>query len=142
MTKTIGLYAALGLLAFLVATTGSDVFASMTLGNQRFGPALAEHFYWAGMEFIGTLWLLLPFAVLAVTGSWVQNKSSSLKGLTIFGLPALYLIYSYLQGYHASKVAELHHLWTAATVSIAFAPYRADCDWRMRRRVVHSARRK
>jgi hypothetical protein len=75
------------------------------------------------MEFIGTLFLLLPFAILAVIGSWVEGRSSRLKGLIIFGLPALYLIYSYFQGYHASKVAELDHRWTAATLSIGFLPF-------------------
>ena len=43
----IRLYLMLALGAFLVATTGSDVFARMHIGGQSIGGALSEHFYWA-----------------------------------------------------------------------------------------------
>jgi hypothetical protein len=123
MTKSIRFYAALGLLAFVIGTSGSDVFASMTVGGEQFGPAVGEHFYWAGRELVGTGSLLLPFAILAVIGCWVEERSSRLKGLLTFGLPALYLIYRYFEGYHASKLFELDHRWTAATLSVGFLPF-------------------
>jgi hypothetical protein len=123
--KKIRFYAALGFVAFLIGTTVSDVFASMTVGGERFGPAVGEHFYWAGMELFGTLSLLLPFAILAVIGSWVEARSTRLKGLIVFALPTLYLIYSYFVGYRAAKLAELDHRWTAATLSIGFLPFAA-----------------
>jgi hypothetical protein len=125
MKTSVAFYLALGLFAFLVATTGSDLFARLTIGDETLGHALTDHFYWAGAQFIGTLLLLLPFEFLAVIGSWIEEKSSRLNGLIIFGLPALYLVYSYFEGYQASKLTDLDHRWTAATLSIGFLPFAA-----------------
>ena len=122
---SIRLYLVLGFLAFLAATTGSDVFARMTIGGQSLGNALSEHFYWAGVQLIGTLMLLLPFGFLAVIGAWVEAKANRLKGVIVFGLPTLYLIYSCFEGYRASKIAELDHRWTAATLSVGFLSFAA-----------------
>jgi hypothetical protein len=115
----------LAIAAFLVATTGSDIFARMTIGGQLFGPAASDHFYWAARQLIGTVLLFLPFGFLAAVGAWVTEKASKVKGLLIFALPALYLIYSYFEGYQASKLAELDHRWTAAIMSVGFQPFAA-----------------
>jgi hypothetical protein len=118
-------YLAISVIAFLAATTGSDVFAAMTIGGQRLGPALAEHLYWARVEFVGTLLLLAPFGLLAVIGSWVEGKAGRWKALIVFSVATICLVYSYFEGYEASKVAELDKHWTAATVDVGFLPFTA-----------------
>jgi len=45
--------------------------------------------------------------------------------LVVFGVPTLYLIYSYFEGYQASQLAELDKRWTAATLSVGFLPFEA-----------------
>jgi hypothetical protein len=97
----------------------------MTIGGQRFGPALSEHLYWARVEFVATLWLLTPFPLLAVIGWWVEEKASRWKALLISGVATICLIYSYFEGYEAAKVAELDRRWTAATLDIGFLPFAA-----------------
>jgi hypothetical protein len=117
------LYLVVALIAFFAATTGSDVFAQMTLGHESVSQALSEHFYWARVELIGTLMLFLPFAFLAAIASWVEKRTKRLVGWTIFGLPTLLLVYSYFEGYRASKLAELDRHWTAATLDVGFLPF-------------------
>jgi hypothetical protein len=115
----------LAAVAFLVATTGSDVFARVTIGGETLTKAFSEHFYWAAVQFIGTLMLLAPFGFLAVIASWVQERTNTWKALAVFGVPTLYLIYSYFDGYQASQAAMLDKRWTAATLSIGFLPFAA-----------------
>ena len=119
------LYFSMATVAFLLATTGSDIFTRMTIGNQSFGLALTQHFYWAGVQFIGTLLLFLPFGFMAAIGSWIEDNAKRWKGILIFGLPTLYLMYAYFEGYHASKIAELDKRWTAATLDVGFLPFGA-----------------
>ena len=57
MTMGLKGYLAIAVVSFLLATTGSDVFAAMTLGSQNLWPALTNHFYWAGIQFIATILL-------------------------------------------------------------------------------------
>ena len=118
-------FLAIAVASFLLATTGSNVFARMTVGGQNLGPALSDHFYWAGVQFIATILLFLPFGFLAVIGSWLEEKANRLKAIFVFCLPTLYLIYSYFEGYQAAKVAELGRHRTAATLSIGFLPFAA-----------------
>lgn len=125
MRKTLALYFSIAVVASLLATTGSDMFARMTIGGQSFGPALSQHFYWAGVQFVGTLLLLLPFGFMAAIGSWIEDNANRWKALLIFGLPTLYLMYAYFEGYQASKVAELDKRWTAATLDVGFLPFGA-----------------
>jgi hypothetical protein len=119
--------------AFLVATTGSDVFARMAIGGQPLADAASEHFYWAGVQFIGTLMLLAPFGFLAVIASWVEDRTRTWQAAMLFAVPTLYLIYTYFEGYQASQVAMLDKRWTAATLSIGFLPFSAApvvlIDW-------------
>jgi hypothetical protein len=119
------LYFTIAAVAFLFATTGSDIYARTTIGGQQLGPAVSEHLYWAGVQFIATMLLFLPFGFLAAIGSWIEDNTNRWKALLIFGLPALYLIYAYFEGYQASKVAELDKRWTAATLDVAFLPFGA-----------------
>jgi len=118
-------FLAIAAVAFLIATTGSDVFARVTIGGETLTKAVSEHFYWAAVQFIGTLMLLAPFVFLAVIASWVQERTNTWIAVAVFGIPMLYLIYSYFQGYQASQAAMLDKRWTAATLSIGFLPFAA-----------------
>ena len=118
-------YLALAAVAFLVATTGSDVFARVTIGDQTLTKAVSEHFYWAGVQLVGTLTLLLPFGFLAVIASWVQDRTKTWMASMLFAIPTLYLIYSYFEGYRASQIALGGEKWTAATLSVGFLPFAA-----------------
>jgi hypothetical protein len=118
-------FLALAAVAFLVATTGSDVFARVTIGGQPLLKAVSEHFYWAGVQFIGTILLFAPFGFLAVIASWVQDRKNAWTAVALFAIPTLYLIYSYFDGYQASQIAMLDKRWTAATLSVGFLPFAA-----------------
>jgi hypothetical protein len=118
-------FLAIAATAFLAATAGSDAIVSMTNGGQSLADALSEHFYWARVEFVGTLALFAPFAFLAAIAWWVENNTGTWKASLLFAAPTIYLIYSYFEGYQASQIAASHKLWTAATVSIGFLPLRA-----------------
>jgi len=118
-------FLALAAVAFLIATTGSDVFARVTIGGETLSKALSQHFYWAGVQFIGTLMLLAPFGFLAVIASWVQDRTNTWKAVALFAVPTAYLVYSYFGGYQASQLAMLDKRWTAATLSIGFLPFAA-----------------
>lgn len=115
----------LAAVAFLVATTGSDVFARVTIGGETLSKAFSEHFYWAGVQFIGTLMLLAPFGFLAVIASWVHERTNTWKAVALFAVPTAYLVYSYFEGYQASQLAMLDKRWTAATLSVGFLPFAA-----------------
>jgi hypothetical protein len=119
------LYLILAVMAFFLATTGSDLFAQMTLDHKSLADALSEHFYWARVELVGTLMLFVPFVLLAAIASCVEKRRSRLAGSAIFGISVLFLIYCYFEGYQASKAAELAHHWTAAALSIGFLPFMA-----------------
>ena len=118
-------FLALAAVAFLIATTGSDVFARVTIGGEALSKAFSEHFYWAGVQFTGTLMLLAPFGFLAVIASWVQERTNAWKAVALFVVPTAYLVYSYFEGYQASQLAMLDKRWTAATMSIGFLPFAA-----------------
>ena len=126
-------FLAIAAVAFLVSTVGPDVFASVIIGGQPFSDAVSEHFYWAVVEFGGTLMLFAPFGFLAVIAAWVEKKTRTLWAVLLFAAPSLYLLYAYFEGYQASQVAALHKAWTAATFSIAFLSFWAApvvlIDW-------------
>lgn len=115
----------LAAVAFLIATTGSDVFARVTIGGETLSKAFREHYYWAGVQFIGTLMLLAPFGFLAVIASWVQERTNTWKAVALFAVPTAYLVYSYFRGYRASQLAMLDERWTAAALSVGFLPFAA-----------------
>jgi hypothetical protein len=121
----IRLYLIAAVVAFFIATTGSDVFARMMIGGQTLGGAFSEHFHWAGVQLIGTLMLFAPFGFLAVIGSWVEEKTTRWKGLAMFGVPTAYLVYTYFGGYQDSQLFLLEKKWTAATLSVGFLPFHA-----------------
>ena len=123
--KTLGMrfYLFTALALFLAATTGSDLVARTTIAGEPIIGALREHFYWASVQFVGTLFLFAPFVCLALT---LSRAEAYVRRRTIFligGIAALILGYFYFEGYQGSQRAMLEGRWTAATLSIGLLPF-------------------
>jgi len=116
-------YAPVALLAFLVATTGADLFARTSIGGEPFAVALRDHLYWAAVQFVGTLLLLAPFAGVALIGTLVERRARQRSAVLIFAVGLLTLLYFYVQGYQAAEHAMLAKKWTAAALSIGLLPF-------------------
>jgi len=116
------LYLPVSLMVFLAATTGADVFASMSIGGQPFAAALHEDLYWAGVELVGTMLLLAPFIAVALVCTLLERQSRTRSALLIFAFAMLTLLYFYFEGYQAAERAALQKMWTAATLSIGTLP--------------------
>ena len=117
------LYLTVSLAVFVAATTGSDVFASMTVGGRPFATALHENLYWAGMEFVGTMFLLAPFVAVAFVCALVEKQSRARSALLIFALAMLTLLYFYFEGHQAAERDALQKMWTAASLSVGLLPF-------------------
>jgi heme/copper-type cytochrome/quinol oxidase subunit 3 len=115
-------YLPIAFLIFGAATAGADVIARSSLAGQPALAALHEHLYWAGVELLGTLLLLSPFVAVACVCALVERRARTRTVLLIFALAMVALLYFYFQGYQAAERAELNHIWTAATLSVAFLP--------------------
>ncbi len=116
-------YLPVAALVFVAATTGADVFASMSLAGQPFTEALHENLYWAGVQLIATMLLLAPFVGVAFVCALAEKQARTRSVLLIFAIAMLTLLYFYFDGYQAAQRAELKHMWTAATMSIAALPF-------------------
>jgi|SRR6185503_15325472 len=116
-------YLPIALVVFVAATLGADVVAQTSIGGKALSDALHEHLYWAGVELLGTLFLLAPFIAVAGICALAERRARTRTVLAIFSLAMLALLYFYFQGYQAAQRAELQHMWTAATLSIGFLPF-------------------
>jgi hypothetical protein len=116
-------YLPVAALVFVAATTGADVFASMSLAGQSFAAALYENLYWAAVQLVATLLLLAPFGAVAFVCARVEKDARTRTVLFIFAVAMLTLLYFYFEGYQAAQRAELKHMWTAATMSVAALPF-------------------
>jgi hypothetical protein len=116
------LYLPVAFLIFVAATSGADVFASMSLAGQPFAAALRENLHWTRVELVGTFLLLGPFVAVAGVCALVERRARTRTVLLIFALAMVALLYFYFQGYQAAQRFALQHMWTAATLSIGFLP--------------------
>lgn len=116
-------YLPLSVIVFLAATTGADVFASVSLARKSLAVALHENLYWAGVEFAGTMLLLAPFVAVAFLCALAEKWARTRSVLFIFAGAMLTLLYFYFEGYQASQRADLKHMWTAATLSVGLLPF-------------------
>ena len=116
-------YLPVAFVAFVAATTGADLFASISIGGEPFAAALREHFYWASVQFVGTLFLLVPFVAVALIGALVERRARQRSATLIFAMGMLTLLYFYFQGYQAAEHAMLAKRWTAASLSIGLIPF-------------------
>jgi uncharacterized membrane protein YfcA len=116
-------YLPVALVVFLAATTGADLVARTSIGGQPFAAALHEHLYWAGVEFVGTIFLLAPFVAVAFVCALVEKQSRTRSALLIFAVAMLALLYFYFHGHQAAERAALQKMWTAATLSVGLLPF-------------------
>jgi hypothetical protein len=116
-------YLALAAVAFLAATTGSDLVARTSIAGEPVDFALREHLHWAGVQFVGTLLLLAPFLAVAVVCALVEKDARSRSVIAIFTVAMFALLYFYFQGHQAAQHALLEEKWTAATLSIGLLPF-------------------
>lgn len=117
------LYLPVAVTVFLAATTGADVFASMSIGGQPLAAALREDLYWAGVQVLGTLVLLAPFIAVALVCARVERQARTRSVLLIFAVAMLTLLYFYFEGHQAAERAALQKMWTAATLSVGLLPF-------------------
>lgn len=107
----------------LAATIGADCIASMSIAGQPFAAALHQALYWDRVEFVGTIFLLVPFVAVAFVCALVEKRARNRSALLIFAVAMIALLYFYFRGYQAAEHAALQKLWTAAAVSIGFLPF-------------------
>lgn len=120
---TIRVYLLLATLAFVVAVTGSDVFARMTIAGATFGDALVEHLRWVLPMVIGVVLLFIPFAGTALICGGANRRARTRGAAAIFGLAMAVLGYFYFDGFQTAQHAALAQQWTAATLSVGLLPF-------------------
>jgi hypothetical protein len=116
-------YLPVAVVVFLAATTGADLVARTSIAGQPLAAALREHFYWAGVQFIGTMLLLAPFVAVAFVCALAEKRARTRSVLLIFTAAMLTLLYFYFQGHQAAERAMLQKMWTAATLSVGLLPF-------------------
>jgi Zn-dependent protease len=89
------------------------------------GQALSEHTHWAVAQTVGTLLLLAPFLALGCLCAALEKDVRVRSALAIFVAGALALMFLYFDGYQSAEQFALKRMWTAATLSIAFLPFKS-----------------
>lgn len=113
----------IALLMFLVAVTGSDLFARISIGHLSLMGAVSEHIEWAAMTLIGLLLLLAPFLVVALICAIANKRARARSAVTIFAAALITLLYFYFGAFQAAERAVLNAHWTAAALSIGLLPF-------------------
>lgn len=116
-------YLTVAVVVFFAATSGADIIAKTSISGDTFLVALREHFYWAGMQFVGTMFLLAPFIAVAMTCGVAERRARSRWVIAIFFVAMSVLLYFYFEGYQAAEHAMLREMWTAATLSVGLLPF-------------------
>jgi heme/copper-type cytochrome/quinol oxidase subunit 3 len=120
---TLKVYLPAGVVTFLAATTGADLYAKTTIGGEPLNVAMRDHLYWAAVQFVGTLLLLAPFIAVAFVCARIEKQARVRSVALIFTAAMLTLLYFYFQVYQAAERAMLEKMWTAATLSIGLLPF-------------------
>lgn len=116
-------YLLIALPAFLVAVTGSDLFARMSIGHLSPGQAVLEHLEWLGATLIGVVLLLAPFPAVALIGAITNERARTRSAASIFAASLLALLYFYFGAFQSAEQAMLDERWTAAALSIGLLPF-------------------
>ena len=119
------LYLSASVLTFVAATTGSDLIARTSIVHQSLQQAFAEHVHWAVVQAVGTLLLLAPFVALGFLCAALEEDIRRRSAIAIFSVGALALIFLYFEGHQAAQELALKHMWTAATLSVGFLPFKS-----------------
>ena len=113
----------LALVVFLAATTCADLISRTAIAGEPFAVALRHHLYYAGVQFVGTMFLLAPFVAVAFVCSRAEKQARSRSVSLIFAVAMLTLLYFYFQGHQGALHALLEKKWTAAALSIGLLPF-------------------
>jgi hypothetical protein len=116
-------YLLIAFIAFVMAATGSNLIAYMTIANKSFGDAFSEHLRWVSDMSLGVVFLFAPFGVSALICG-LANKSAKTRTIaTIFCTSMAILAYFYFEGFQAAEHAMLAKRWTAAALSMGLLPF-------------------
>jgi hypothetical protein len=110
---------------FLASTVGSDVIARVVSRDQSASKALLEHLQNAVTQPLGTVFLLVPFLVLYGMSSSVAARPQGKHGLAVFLVGTLLLGFTYFSAFQDSQSYMKQRMWTAATLSVAFLPFKS-----------------
>lgn len=116
-------YLPLALVVFLAGTTGADLVARTSIAGEPLGVAMREHFYWAGVQFVGTLMLLAPFVAVAFLCARAGKQARTRSVASIFAAAMLTLLYFYYQGHQEAQLALLEEKWTASALAVGMLPF-------------------
>jgi hypothetical protein len=116
-------YLPVAVVVFLAATTGADLVARTSIAGQPFASALHEHLYYAGVQFVGTMFLLAPFIAVAFACAYVEKQARTRSALGIFAAAMVTLLYFYFEGHQAAQRDALQKMWTAATLDVGLLPF-------------------
>ena len=116
-------YLLLAVVVFLAATTGADLIARISIAGEPLTVALREHLYYAGMQFVGTIFLLAPFVAVAFACSRAHKQVRGSSVPLIFAVAMFALLYFYFKGYQGAQQALLEEKWTAAALSVGLLPF-------------------
>lgn len=116
-------YLLISLVAFLIAVSGSDLFARTTIAGEEFGYAVAEHLRWASLTIVGIVLLFVPFGGAALICGSANKRGKTRSVATIFCISMLVLGYFYFGGFQAAQHALIEKKWTAATLSVGLLPF-------------------
>lgn len=116
-------YLAIALVVFVVAMTGSDIAARMTIGGDSFRQAVDGHLEWASVTVPGILFLSVPFVVIALVCAAANKQARTRSVVVIFGVGMLGLLYFYYNGFQSAEQSLLDKRWTAAALSVGLLPF-------------------
>ena len=116
-------YSSISFLAFLAATTGSDVFARTQISGETFHHALSQNLRWALVQWVASLFLLAPFLAVAAICAAVQKYVRTRSMVAIFGMGLLALLYFYFDAHQAAQRAVMEEHWTAAILTVGLLPF-------------------
>ena len=103
------------LLVFLVAVTGSDLFARITIGGQPLEDAVGTHLQWAVVTVPGIIFLSAPFAGIALVCGRASRRTR-LRGINmLFCISVAVLACFYFAGFQAAQHGSMEDGWPAAT---------------------------
>jgi heme/copper-type cytochrome/quinol oxidase subunit 3 len=119
------LYLPAAVVAFVAATTGSDLIARTSIAGQTLRQAFVEHVHWVVVQIVGTFLLLAPFVALGFLCAALEKDIRTRSVMAIFAAGALGLIFLYFDGYQAAEQFARQRMWTAATLSIGFLPFKS-----------------
>jgi hypothetical protein len=100
---------------FLVAVTGSDLFARMTIAGQSLGDAMGTHLQWAVVTIPGIMFLLGPFVGIALICRYASKRVRVRSINKLFGISMIILTAFYFNGFQAAQQGSMEDGWAAAT---------------------------